>query len=40
VAAAIIAAMSKRFDLVPGSLPSAVVDEAKGLVPDHLPRVA
>jgi lipoate-protein ligase A len=40
VAAAIIAAMSKRFDLVPGSLPAAVVDEAKGLVPDHLPRVA
>jgi lipoate-protein ligase A len=40
VIAAIIAAMSKRFELVPGELPASVLDEARSLVPDHLPQVA
>jgi lipoate-protein ligase A len=40
VIAAIIAAMSKRFELVPGELPASVLDEAWSLVPDHLPQVA
>jgi lipoate-protein ligase A len=40
VSDAIIAAMSKRFDLVPGEMPPSVLDEAHGLIADHLPRVA
>lgn len=40
VSAAIIAAMARRFELVPGDLPAAVVDQAWALVPDHLPQVA
>jgi lipoate-protein ligase A len=40
VIAAIIAAMSKRFELVPGELPASVLDEARALLPDHLPQVA
>jgi lipoate-protein ligase A len=40
VMAAIIEAMSKRFELVPGELPPSVIDEAQGLLPDHLPQVA
>ena len=40
VIAAIIAAMSKRFELIPGDLPAFVLDEARALLPDHLPQVA
>jgi lipoate-protein ligase A len=40
VMAAIIDVMSKRFDLVPGELPTSVIDEARGLLSDHLPQVA
>jgi octanoyl-[GcvH]:protein N-octanoyltransferase len=40
VSNSIIATMGKRFELVPGELPSSVVAEAQGLLPEHLPRVA
>lgn len=40
VSDSIIASLAKRFDVVPGKLPSSVVDEAHGLVAGHLPRVA
>jgi hypothetical protein len=40
VMAAIIDVMAKRFDLVPGELPASVIDEARGLLSDHLPQVA
>ena len=40
VSAAIIAAMSKRFELVPGEMPSFVLDEAHRLIAEHLPQVA
>jgi hypothetical protein len=40
VTAAIFAAMAKRFELVPGELPASVLDEARALLPDHLPQVA
>jgi len=40
VIAAIIEAMSKRFELASWELPPSVVDEARALIPDHLPQVA
>jgi len=40
VTAAIIDATSRRFDLEPGHLPQSVIDDATGLLPDHLPQVA
>jgi len=40
VSTAIIAAMSKHFELVPGPMPTAVMEEAHRLVGEHLPRVA
>jgi lipoate-protein ligase A len=40
VAAAIVRAMSQRFDLASGQLPDSVIVEARTMLPDHLPRVA
>ena len=40
VSTAIIGAMSKHFELVPGPMPTAVMEEAHKLVDEHLPRVA
>jgi lipoate-protein ligase A len=40
VTKAIVTAMSRRHELIPGSLPSHVVEAAHDLLPDHLPRVA
>lgn len=40
VAEAITKAFGVRFDLNPGTLPDAIVDEARSLVPSHLPEVA
>ncbi len=40
VSDAIIASMARRFELVPGALPASVLDEARGLISDHLPAVA
>jgi lipoate-protein ligase A len=37
---AIVTAVSRRFEVVPGSLPAGVIEEAKRLLPEHLPRVA
>jgi lipoate-protein ligase A len=37
---AIVAAVSRRYDLVPGTLPPGVIEEAQRLLPEHLPRVA
>jgi lipoate-protein ligase A len=37
---AIKKAMSGAYDLEPGHLPTSVVDEARSLVPEHLPMVA
>jgi lipoate-protein ligase A len=40
VTRAIVNAVSRRFELVPGTLPAAVLEEAERLLPEHLPRVA
>lgn len=40
VSGAIIKAMTRRFELVPGELPASVLKEAHALLPDHLPAVA
>ena len=40
VSAAIITAIAQRFDLDPGQLPGSVIEEARALLPDHLPQVA
>jgi hypothetical protein len=40
VATAIITAFRLRYDVETGRLPTAVIDEARSLLPDHLPRVA
>lgn len=40
VMAAIIAAMEARLDLTRGELPDSVIDEARTLIPEHLPQVA
>jgi hypothetical protein len=40
VTEAIISAVSRRFEVVPGVLPQSLLDEAQGLLPQHLPRVA
>ena len=40
VIAAIVTAMSRRFEVVPGTLPGNVIEEAHGLLEEHLPRVA
>jgi lipoate-protein ligase A len=40
VMAAIIEAMSKRFELASWELPPSVLAEARDLIPDHLPQVA
>lgn len=40
VAAAIVTEMSRRFELASGELPDSVIDEARTMLPDHLPRVA
>jgi hypothetical protein len=40
VMAAIIEAMSRRFELESWELPPSVIDEARGLIRDHLPQVA
>jgi len=40
VIAAIIAALNQRFDLVPGELPASVIENARSLLPEHLPQVA
>ncbi len=40
VAEAITEAFGARFDLSPGTLPDAIVDEARSLVSSHLPKVA
>lgn len=40
VMAAIISAMSKRFELELGELPPSVLDDARRLISDHLPQVA
>ncbi len=40
VATAIVTAMSRGFDLVRGELPDSVIDEARTMLSDHLPRVA
>lgn len=40
VAAAIVTAMSGRFDLDRGELPDSVIADARTLLPNHLPRVA
>jgi lipoate-protein ligase A len=40
VATAIITAFRLRYDLENGRLPTAVIDEARSLLPDHPPRVA
>lgn len=37
---AIIEALGRRLDLVPGSIPEPVLDSARRRAPDHLPRVA
>jgi lipoate-protein ligase A len=37
---AIVAAMSRRHAVVPGALPEGIVEEARALLPQHLPRVA
>ncbi len=37
---AIKKAMSSRYDLEPGHLPESLVEEARSLVPEHLPMVA
>jgi octanoyl-[GcvH]:protein N-octanoyltransferase len=40
VSTAIIAAMSRHFELVRGEMPTSVMEEAQGLTGEHLPRVA
>ena len=40
VSSAIIAAMSRHFELVRGEVPTSVMEEANGLIGEHLPRVA
>jgi lipoate-protein ligase A len=40
VTRAIVNAVSRRFELVPGALPAGVLEEAERLLPEHLPRVA
>jgi len=40
VASAIVSAMSGRFDIERGELPDSVIEEARTLLPDHLPQVA
>jgi hypothetical protein len=40
VTRAIVNAVSRRFELVPGTLPAGVLEEAERLLPEHLPRVA
>jgi lipoate-protein ligase A len=37
---AIVTAMSRRYELTEGSLPRHVIEAARALLPDHLPRVA
>ncbi|HEY4606682.1 MAG TPA: lipoate--protein ligase family protein, partial [Acidimicrobiia bacterium] len=37
---AIIGVLAERFDLETGELPRSVIDHARALLPDHLPRVA
>jgi lipoate-protein ligase A len=37
---AIVTAMSRRYELTEGSLPRRVIEAARALLPDHLPRVA
>jgi lipoate-protein ligase A len=37
---AIVTAMSRRYELTEGSLPRRVIEVARALLPDHLPRVA
>jgi len=40
VIAAIITALNGSFDLVPEELPASVIEDAHGLLPEHLPQVA
>ncbi len=40
VTQAIIASFSRLFEVIPGTLPSSVIEDARGLLPQHLPRVA
>lgn len=40
VADAIVEAFATRFELEEGSLPTGIVERARSLVPEHLPRVA
>jgi lipoate-protein ligase A len=37
---AIVTAVSRRYEVVPETLPAAVMEEAERLLPEHLPRVA
>jgi hypothetical protein len=37
---AIVTAMSRRYELTEGSLARHVIEAARALLPDHLPRVA
>lgn len=37
---AIVNAMARRYEVIPGDLPPSVIEAAEGLVPEHLPRVA
>ncbi|MDP9493967.1 MAG: lipoate--protein ligase family protein [Actinomycetota bacterium] len=37
---AIVRAMSRAYNLEPGQLPQPVVDDARRLIPEHLPQVA
>jgi lipoate-protein ligase A len=37
---AIIDALAERMDLETGHLPGSIIDQARGILPDHLPRVA